>query len=151
MAVKILKGVWFMSLMGTVAIFMYVYASLPDPIEIGDHARGISISRNGLFYSMLGILAIFNALVFTVSRLFKDRNEFFTSWFFVLVIFLNLFLVVAMQFINLLSSSEKYDYDRIGFFIYGSIALLVFWATLWPFFVLVRKIRSKENVLTESN
>ena len=151
MVIKIVKGVWFMSLLVTVAIFMYVYASLPDRILLGGDESYPSISRNGLFYSMLALLAIFNSLVFAISRLFLDRHELFLSWFYGLVIFLNLFLVVVMQFTNLLNSHEKYDYDEIGYIIYGSIALLVFWSTLWPLFWFIQKIRNKETVLSEPN
>ena len=81
MIVKVFKGVWFLSLMATMAIFLYVYASLPESIIFQEGESTLSVSRNGLFYTILLLLAIFNALVFIVSRLYPDRNEYLKAWF----------------------------------------------------------------------
>ena len=144
MVIKIFKGVWFLSLLATLAIFMYVYASLPESILVWEGEVSQSISRDGLFYSTLALLAVFNALIFIISRLYSGKNEYFRAWFFGLVTIFNLFLVVALQFLNLYNSQERFDYESIGFIIYGSISLVVLWSSLWPSYYLFQRITRKD-------
>ncbi len=143
MIVKIVKGVWFLSLLATLAVFLYVYASLPDNIIVSEGEAARSISRNGLFYSTLALLAVVNVLVIIISRLYSGSQEYFRAWFCGLVIFLNLFMIIALQYLNLYNSSEKFNYESIGSIIYGSIALVVVWFSLWPIFSLRQRFLSK--------
>ena len=146
MIVKVFKGVWFLSLMATMAAFLYVYASLPESIVVQEGEVAQSISRNGLFYATLALLGVFNALVFIVTRLYADSNEYLKAWFYGLVVFLNVFFVVALQFLNLYNSQEKFNYDSIGYIIYGSIAVVVLWSSLWPLYFIIQKISNKSIV-----
>ena len=140
MIVKIFKGVWFFSLLVTMAVLMYIYASLPESIQV---TQSIEIPRNGVFYAALALLAVFNASVFIMSRLLAGKSEFFLAWFYGLVIFLHLFIIVALQFLNLYNGNEKFNYESIGFIIYGSIAMVVLWSSLWPAYYLLQKFTSK--------
>jgi hypothetical protein len=142
MIAKIFKGVWFLSLLATVAILLYVYASLPENIEVGEKAV---VSRNVVFYSALALLAAFNSSVFVVARLYSGRPEFFMVWFYGLIIFLQLLIIVSLQFLNLYNSQEKFNYPSIGFIIYGSIALVVLWASLWPAYSMVQKFTARNS------
>ncbi len=146
MVVKIFKGVWFLSLLATLAIFMYVYASLPESILVWEGEVSQSISRDGLFYSTLALLAVFNALIFIISRLYSGKNEYFRAWFFGLVTFFNLFLVVALQFLNLYNSQERFDYESIGLIIYGSIGLVIVWSFAWPVYLLAQRFLNKQVI-----
>lgn len=134
MIVKIFKAVWFLSLLATVAVLLYAYASFPDTIQLSEAGEGpvTTISRNGLFYSALAILAVFNSLVFVVGRLMPSAAPLFHSWFYGLIVFFNLFMIVALEFFNLYNSQERFDYASIGYIIYGSVSLIVLWASLWP-------------------
>jgi hypothetical protein len=143
MVVKIIKGVWFLSLLATTAVFLYVYASLPENILVREGEVPQFISRNGIFYITLIMLAVFNSFVIIISRLFSDQRDYFKAWFYVLVIFLNLFIIVALQYLNLYNSGEKFNYGSIGLIIYGSIALLVLWSSLWPIYFLGQRFLSK--------
>ncbi len=146
MIVKIFKGVWFLSLLVTLVIFLYGYASWPEDILVMEGENSISLSRNSLFYLTLIVLTLFNALVFVFSRLFREKNELFAAWFYGLVTFLHLFLIVALQFFNLYNSQEKFDYDSIGPIIYGSIGLVVTWFFLWPVYFISAKFFNKPAV-----
>jgi hypothetical protein len=143
MIVKIVKAVWFLSLLATLAVFLYVYASLPETVMVSEGETSLFISRNGLFYVTLMLLTVFNAFIFIISRLFANRMEYFRAWFYVLVTFLNLFVVVALQYLNLFNSGEKFNYESIGLIIYGSIGLVVLWASLWPLYSLGQRFLSK--------
>jgi len=146
MVEKVFKGAWFFSLVATAGILLYTYASLPADVVIGAEVDALSITRDTLFYSALGFLTLLNALVFTVSRLFAGVAGFFRTWFFGLMAFFNLFVDVILQFLNVLNSAEKFDYDMMGLAIYGSLALLVFWSLTWPVFMFAQKISGKQPV-----
>jgi hypothetical protein len=142
MIVKIFKGVWFASLVATLGIFLYVYAALPEDISFGES----SVSRNALFYLTLAVLAIFNSLVFVVSKVFSAKSEYFVAWVHGLVIFFNLFFIVALELVNVSNSLERFDYQRIGFIIYSSIALVVIWSALWPLYRVIQRFSGKQAI-----
>ena len=145
MILKIFKGVWFLSLMAWLALFLYVYASLPEQVLIRETENKVFLSREAVFYLFLAAIVLVNGLVFIVSRLFTDREN-FLSWFCGLIICFNFFFVIVLNFINLVNSGEKFNYDRIGYVIYGSVGLFVFWAVGWPVYSFFRKFLSKEAV-----
>lgn len=134
MIVKIFKAVWFFSLLAAVGVLLYAYASYPETIQLteGEPGQAETISREALFYSSLIILALFNSLVFVVTRLMASSGPLFHAWFYGLIVFFNLFMIVALEFFNLFNSNERFDYASIGYIIYGSVALIVLWASLWP-------------------
>lgn len=127
---------------------LYSYASFPEVIQLSDTPNGSvqTIQRSQLFYATLGMLALFNAMVFIVNKFMANGDEFFQAWFYGLVVFFNLFIIVSLQFYNLFNSQERFDYDSIGFIIYGSVALIVFWSSLWPLSRLIRMFRTKQQV-----
>lgn len=146
MALKIIKGVWFLSLMAFLGAFMYIYASLPGNVFLLEGASAIEVSRDIIFYCFLAIVGIANMLVFVVSRLYPPDQNRFKTWFYGLVITLNLFFIVAIAFINLYNSTEKFDYSNIGYIIYGSISLVAIWLASWPVYTIFRKNISKQTV-----
>jgi hypothetical protein len=144
MIVRIFKGVWFFSLLAVFAVLMYIYASLPENIGIFSDLKDAEVSRNVVFYAALAFLAVINASVFMVSRLLAGSSEYFRAWFYGLITFIHLFIIVLLQFLNLYNSQEKFNYDRIGIIIYGSIGMVVLWASLWPVYYLLQRMQSKE-------
>lgn len=146
MALKIIKGVWFLSLMAFLGAFMYIYASLPVNVTLLEGDSAIELSRDTIFYGFLVITGITNMLVFIVSRLFPADQSQFKTWFYGLVISLNLFFIVALAFINLYNSTEKFDYSNIGYVIYGSICLVAVWVVSWPVYAIFRKNINKQTV-----
>ncbi|MEQ8361768.1 MAG: hypothetical protein RH948_02810 [Cyclobacteriaceae bacterium] len=146
MILKIIKAVWFLSLMGFMAIFMYIYASLPQQVVIQEGIEMLSLSRDAMFYLTLGVVALFNALVFVFSKLYGNSNEPFSVWFFGQIILLNFFFCTVLGYFNVLNSGENFAFDNLGIVIYGSVALIIIWAIGWPVYALSRKIVSKQAV-----
>jgi len=124
---------------------MYIYASLPEDIHFTEEST-YSVTRNGIFYATIALLAVINCLVFVITRIFVVTNGYFQAWFYGLVAFLNLFLVVSLQFISTYNSQERYNYESIGYIIYGSVALIVLWSMLWPIYRLMQRFTSKRAV-----
>lgn len=139
MILKIFKVIWFFSLLVTAGVLLYVYASLPEIVALGDS----DIPREIYFYIMLSFLALFNLFVFVLRKIYSIEAPWnIVAWFYGLVILLNLFFLVTLSFTSLINSGEKFDYVRIGPIIYGSLLLLFGWSLVWPTYLVVRRIRS---------
>jgi uncharacterized membrane protein YhdT len=146
MALKILKVIWFFSLLGVMAAFMYVYASLPENVVVNENPQTVTISKEALFYISLAVIATANALVFAVSRTYSEKESDFKAWFYGLIACANLFFVIGLSFISLYNSNEKYDFGRLGVIIYGSVGLVMVWATSWPLYRVVQRFIDKQPV-----
>ncbi|MCX8491651.1 MAG: hypothetical protein ORN54_11345 [Cyclobacteriaceae bacterium] len=142
MVLKVFKAVWFLSLITFLGVFMYNYASMPEVITVIELETPFSLSRDALFYCVLAVAAISNLFVFVINKLFASQLD-FRAWFYGLVISLNIFLIVGVNFVALYNSAEKFDYQAIGSIIYGSIALVVGWAVCWPLYPLAKRFFSK--------
>lgn len=135
MILKVFRVIWFFSLLAVLGSFMYVYASLPDPVVVFENPDQIHLSRESVFYTMLFLIASFNSLIYFFRQVNRgEKGEAFNTWFHGQVITLNLFFIVALSFISVFNSSERFDYSRIGVVIYSSIALVALWAISWPLY-----------------
>ena len=63
-----------------------------------------------------------------------------------LIITLNIFFIIGMNFISLYNSEEKFDYDRIALIIYGSLGLIILWAVAWPVYVIFKRSNLKSLI-----
>lgn len=143
MVLKLFKGAWFLSVTAVLASLLYVYASLPEQVIIHEKSSGLTMAnREFLFYSMTGVIMLINVLVYMISRLFAAYEN-FRSWFHGLVISINIFLIIAMSFVQVYNSAERFDFSRVTFLIYGSIGLILLWAASWPLYSIFRKIFAK--------
>lgn len=140
---KITKAVWFFSLLICFAVLMYVYASVPETISILQGEEAVSLSRDTFFYLALAIITIMNLLVFVVNKIYPESAVEFKSWFYGLVVTLNIFFVIGLSFVSLINSGEKFDFPRIGVVIYGSVGLIVVWALAWPVYSLSKSFLRK--------
>ncbi|MCB0489973.1 MAG: hypothetical protein R2820_06745 [Cyclobacteriaceae bacterium] len=143
---KIFKAVWFLSLIGFMMIFMYVYASLPENVVFSDATDAVVASRDLVFYLSVTVVAVVNALVFVVSKLYKRSDGTFSAWFYGQIILLNFFFCTVVGFVYLLNSGEKFSYDRLGIVIYGSISLIVLWSIGLPIYQISRRFSSKQAI-----
>ncbi len=142
MILKIFKAVWFVSVLAVLANLMYVYAGLPEQVQLYATPAGeeIWVGREPLFYFALGVIALMNVLVYLFSQNVSP-NEMFRSWLHGQVITLNVFSVITMSFIGLYNSAERFDYSRIGFIVYGSVGLVLIWAVSWPVIWIWQKMK----------
>lgn len=143
MILKIFKAVWFLSVLATLALLLFNYAGLPESVVVQQQGvDAVRISRETFFYLMMAITGIVNFMVFPIAKIYKT-NEDFRSWFYGLVIALNFFFIVSMNFVALFNSGEKYDYSRINIIIYGSVGLFVLWMIGWPVYLLFKKVSGR--------
>jgi cytochrome c biogenesis factor len=146
MALKLIKGVWFLSMLVALVALLYVYAGLPQEVIIQDEGgETVAISNEAFFYIVMFLMAIANAMVYAMAKVFK-ANEDLRTWFYGLVTTLNIFFVIGMNMVSLYNSNEKYDFARIDFIIYGSVALIVVWAISWPIYSFFKRVISKPSI-----
>lgn len=144
MALKFFKAIWFLSVLAVLANLLFVYASLPEQVVVQEGER-VAVNREWLFYgSVISILAI-NLLVYVFKWMFEE-GENLRTWLHGLVITMNVFLIIAMQAVNVYNSSEMFDHSRVTMYVTGSLILILLWAVTWPIYVLAQKIFIKEAV-----
>ena len=146
MALKLLKGLWFLSMLAALGSLLYVYAGLPQDVVIQHDAdANVSVSNEAFFYLVMVLLAISNAMVYAFGKVF-ERDIDFRAWFHGLVMTLNIFFIIALVYIMQYNSNERFDYGRIAGVIYGSVALIVLWAFFWPVYRIFKRLNSKSLV-----
>jgi hypothetical protein len=146
MVLKLLKAIWFLSMLVTLGALLFVYASLPQEVLVQDDTEArVAISNELFFYLAMTLIAVSNALVFVMAKVFKS-NEDLRAWFFGLIIALNIFFIIGMNFISLYNSEEKFDYDRIAVIIYGSLGLIILWTVAWPVYAIFKRSSLKSLI-----
>ena len=146
MALKLLKAVWFLSMALALMALLYVYASLPQEVVVQDVSDArVSISNEAFFYGVMMFIAVTNVMVFIIGKIFKSQED-LRTWFYALIASLNLFFIVAINFISLYNSAERFDFDRIAFVIYGSVGLLILVSISWPIYLIFRRPYAKSLI-----
>jgi hypothetical protein len=141
-----LRAMWFLSVLVVLANLLFVYASLPEQVIILEEAAGkISLNRELVFYILMVSIVIINAMVYLFKKMFPEAEN-LRAWFHGLVVTINIFFVVSMHAINVYNSTETFDHSRVGFFIYGSLALILLWATIWPVYFIYQKFFLKQII-----
>lgn len=146
MLLKILRIVWFLSVMALFATLLYNYAGWQEELILLEESSGTTfIGREMLFYMLVGVFALINVMVYLVGKMYPAATN-FRAWFHGLMITINIFFIISTNFIGLYNSAEKFDYSRIGFIINGSVWLIVCMAVIWPLYLLYQKIFIKQVV-----
>jgi hypothetical protein len=143
---RLAKVIWLLSVLAALATLLYVYAAWPEEIAVFEGERPLLLSRDIVFYAFLGGMAVLNSMVYMVSALNRPEAGLpVRTWYHVFTSTLNLFLIIALQYLNLFNSGEKFAYDTIGPIIYGSIVLVVLTALFWPLFRIWKAVAGKHK------
>ncbi len=124
-------------MIGGLASLLYVYAGLSQEGEIYvSDTQSLFSDKETFFYIALGVLAIQNFAFYALSKNIKYRNSNLTSllvnWFLSFAFVLNFFYVVMINFIFLINSDEKFNFDNYGFLTFFSLGLIVVWLLALP-------------------
>ncbi|MCU0369080.1 MAG: hypothetical protein MUF39_09650 [Cyclobacteriaceae bacterium] len=139
MILKIFKGVWFFSLLGLLAVFFYVYASLPETVFFSEERETYAVSRDTFFYFFILTMALVNVLVFFIDKLFTRPVPGFHAWFYGLVISLNAFFFSTLLLTYVLNGGDRYDFTRMGPAVFGSMILILLWLIGGSFYFILKK------------
>lgn len=145
MALKGLKGVWFLSMVAALAVLLYIYASLPQQVVIQDQIDGtVSVSNETVFYLTMLLMVITNVLVFIVSRVLSHDIP-LRTWFYGLIATLNIFYIVGLNYVALFNMEiSAKAAEQMSILIYGSIALMILWSLAWPIYLVFRRLSPKQ-------
>lgn len=145
MALKLLRAAWFLSVLVVLANLLYVYASLPENVVVQDQETKLSLSREWVFYIATISILLINVMVYLFKTMFFEQ-ELLRAWFHGLVISMNIFIVIAMQALNVYNSAEVFDHALAGLYLTGSLSLILLVAVSWPVYLLLQKIFLKEAI-----
>ena len=137
--VKLFKIAWAVSLFAFLGALLYVYAGLQENFFLPGYEE-TALNKEYFFYFFLVLGIFINVLVFSTKALMpKSNHEHFRSWFYGVVIALNIFFIVSMGFIQVFNSGERFQYGHIGYVIYSSLALIMVLAFSWPVYLLISR------------
>lgn len=138
------RACWFLSVLVVLANLLYVYASLPETVVVQENER-VAMSREWLFYGLMIAIVLINLLVYLFKTMYPD-GENVRAWFHGFIITINIFLIIAMQALNVYNSAEKFNHNLVGMYLTGSLTLIVVWAALWPIYLVIQKFFVKQAV-----
>ena len=145
MTLKLFRAAWFVSVLVLLANLLYVYADLPEKVVVQEN-EPVSLSREWVFYIALATVLLINLLVYVFKSMFRE-GESLRAWFHGLVITMNIFIIIALQALNVYNSAEVFNANNlIQLYLTGSLALILLWAVSWPVYLLLQKIVFKEAV-----
>ena len=140
MILKILRSIWFLSMLAVGANLLYVYAGLSEVVVIRElEDSSVSVNKEYLFYGWLVFVGVLNMMVYVLGKSIAP-DETFRAWFVGLITTLNIFFIIAFSFIGLYNSSENFDFSRVGIVLYIGIGLVFLWLLSWPVIFIIRKI-----------
>lgn len=146
MVLKLSRAAWFLSTLGLLAGLLLAYAGWREELIVaGSGEEVVRVGREGLFYGLAIFFSLVNVLVYVIGK-FYASDENFRAWFHGLILTVNVFFVVAVNYIGLVNSGETYDFSRSQYFLYGSIFLIVLWAVSWPFYRFYQKMFIKQAI-----
>ncbi|MEO1051836.1 MAG: hypothetical protein AAFX87_14495 [Bacteroidota bacterium] len=139
---RLIKAFWFVTVLATFASLLYVYASIPEMVNIltrEDRVDSLVVSRDTLFYVTLALTAFSNFVLYSIYRSLNNRANrkyryapTLIKWVLSFGAVLNLFFIVCMQFITLYNSGENFNYDNFGYLIYVTGGFIIIWLISLP-------------------
>ncbi len=145
MVLKLFRAAWFLSVLVVLVNLLHVYASLPEVVTIQGGDDG-AMGRETFFYVALGIVVGINTLVYFFKWFFAGRGEEIRAWFHGLLITFNIFIIIALQVLNVHNGHEVFDRSLLGIYLTGSLCLILLWALAWPVYLLAQRFLSKQTV-----
>jgi len=138
---KIFKAVWFVTVLAFMLVLIYVYAGLPEEVEVMQAgSMYMVLGRESFFYVYLGLAALANSLIYSYYNIGKKTDpDSLLSWIMGLGVVLNMFFIVSMNFISLYNSMDRVDYTFSGIILVAVVALLSIWVISWPVYSIFRK------------
>ena len=129
---------WAISLAGVAAVLLYVYASIPDEVVIYKATdTDYRITRELFFYASLITIVLPNMVVAIVGYFLKTMkvDQTTVSWFNLFPVIVNIYLVIALFFVEILNSLEKFDFHYFGYLTVVGLIFLLLWVVKMIFLI----------------
>lgn len=158
---RILKFVSRVSILVFLGMLLYVYAFLPEMVDLYIDASGaaaISVDKEVFFYGAIGIFLVINLVTSLFSRMVgmmpvMSKGLLRTStmkanlllWCHGLAIILNAFMLFSVTFIGLYYNDEHFNIKYFSFLVYLGPVMLVLWFFVLFYFLLIDSKNSSVN------
>src|SRR5688500_10914553 len=78
MTLKLFRAAWFLSMLAVLANLLYVYASLPEQVVLGEGEVWdlYRAGRDEFFYTAMVVIVLANVIVYLFSRKLIPNDEF---------------------------------------------------------------------------
>ncbi|MCC5920738.1 MAG: hypothetical protein LAT68_10605 [Cyclobacteriaceae bacterium] len=163
--VRISRGLWNLSMLLFLAIFLYAYSFLPDRVAISVDTEGVKdtfITKDQFFYFGIGAFVISNLLFAAMANIvqssairansFLHSEEFrdqVYSWLISFNFAMNMFFASIGAYLSFFNNSEYLPGKSYGYITYFGIAFVLIWLLLlaWLF---VNRISGFKTAETEN-
>ena len=141
--IKITKLLYTLSILIFLAILLYVYAFLPNYIDVFFDASGeasISMHRTDFFYTALGLFVLTNGSIILYRKMnrgylninkteFEDMSfaEVVYHWLMGLSFVFNVIYIFSIMFVGMYHNSEHFDITNYATLVYIGPILLAGW------------------------
>lgn len=143
---RLIKALWFVTLLAVSAFLLFVYAGFREDqvIYLSDDLAGVG--REAFFFLSLLIIVIVNFSFYALSwRLRKRDNEFsefIKGWLMGLAGAFNFFLIVVLSFIQIFNGGENFTYTNFGYLIFVSLGVIGIISFSLPVYFFRKKLTS---------
>ena len=144
--VRLIKALWFTTLVGVSGFLMFVYAGFSEDqlILINDSMEGIN--REVFFFSSLTIIMVANFTLYILSWNLRKQDrktaEFVKGWLMSLAVTLNFFMIVSLSLLQVFNGGESFNYTNLGYLIFLSLGAVLICALAFPAFLVKEKFSS---------
>lgn len=133
-------------------VLLYVYAYLPDPLELPLailDVGGLLIGKGILFYSMLSLFAVVAIISFWIIKLISalpgetaGYKRSLINWSGTFAIVINIFLIISLIIIAIVNNTEQGVSGNYTALAYAGPLLIVIWL-FWLLVVLAKRSFSR--------
>ena len=154
---RLIKFIWIITTLLFLGILLWVYAYLPENVNIGTDAEGAGngfIGRESFFYTALVIFAFFNGVLFTLKKWIemKAGERIYTShdepgslqhdladWLLGFAASINFFLILGMIYLSVFNNPEGIDFRFYGPIVYAGPIVIGILLLFLPFIFLKKR------------
>lgn len=141
---RLIKALWFTTLVATFTFLLFVYAGFHEDqlIFLNDTMGGID--REVFFFAALSIVMLSNFTFYILQWRMRKQDteivEFVKGWLMGLAASFNFFLIVTLSFLQVFNGGENFDYANIGYLIFLSLGIIVLCVLTLPAYIIKEKI-----------
>lgn len=143
---RLIKALWYVSLIVTSAYLLFVYAGFREDQLIFINNRLAGVGREIFFFVSLGIITVLNFVLYILSWNLRKREsdlvEFVKGWLMGLGVVVNFFLIMVFSFLQVFNGGEQFDYSNFGYLIYFSLTLIFLWVLAMPIYIIKAKFQA---------
>lgn len=152
------KAFYFLSVLLFVFFLLYFYSAMPEMLSYQFDEAGLGldqISRNTLFYGIIGIFVLSNFLILVPPKLLETKShqglhkifpvgdsyrDYFLGWFYSFGGIVNLCLFMMVFYTHAINNQNEIAASKFNFFYYLIPVLFVVWV-LGLFIILFGKFK----------